>query len=62
MSRGDQCAERMLTLDLYREPFRVLLPDNEGKYRTLLGAIFSLATMFVLLTYAGFKFNTLVNF
>ena len=49
------CSSRTLNLDIYRQPFRLLLPDKNGMYRTLLGSILSVITLVLMITYASFK-------
>ena len=45
----------MLGLDIYRMPFRLLLPDDNGMYRTFLGTVLSVLTLIMVITYGGFK-------
>ena len=52
---------RLLTLDMYRRPFLLLLPDENDMYRTLLGSVLSILTLTLVLTYAGFKTTDLVS-
>ena len=35
----------MLRFDIYRVPFRLMLPDGEYNYRTLIGSSFSICTI-----------------
>ena len=35
----------MLHFDFYRVPFRLMLPDGEYYYRTLVGSVFSICTI-----------------
>ena len=51
----------MLHFDLYKQPFRLLLPDGKNEYRTFAGAVLSLVTILVILSYGGFKFTELVS-
>ena len=60
--RCDKCQKSTLSFDIYRQPFRLLLPDDMGMYRTFLGTILSLMTLVLPIVYAGFKMSALVNF
>ena len=55
------CQERFLLLDIYRQPFRLLLPDESGMYRTFMGSMLSLLTIVTVIIYGGYKTNDLVN-
>ena len=50
-----------MRLDVYRQPFRLLLPDGHDTYRTFIGALLSLCTIVVILTTGVYKFTTLVS-
>ena len=52
----------MLSLDLYRQPFPFLLPDNQQGYRSGLGAILSLFTILLLVAYGTWKLIELSRF
>ena len=60
-SRSDRCQQAMLRLDLYRQPFRLRLPDGFNEYRTFTGSILSIFTICVVLAYASFKITTMVK-
>ena len=45
----------MLGLDIYRQPFRLLLPDGNGMYRSLMGSIMSVITLALIITYGCFE-------
>lgn len=51
----------MLGLDIYRMPFRLLLPDENGMYRTFLGTVLSILTLVMIITFGGFKTSQLVG-
>ena len=51
----------MLGLDIYRMPFRLLLPDENGMYRTFLGSVLSILTLVMIITFGGFKTSQLVG-
>ena len=59
-TRPDRCQQKMLSLDLYRQPLLMLLPDGKNEYRTFTGAMLSILTIMVVLTYASFKFNAMI--
>ena len=62
LSGYDRCQKSLLNLDIYRQPFRLLLPDGHDSYRTLIGALLSILTFLTLLTYGSYKITRLVNF
>lgn len=51
----------MLNLDIYRQPFRLLLPDEKGMYRTFLGSMLSILTIVTVGVFGVFKIYDLVN-
>ena len=51
----------MLRFDLYREPFRLLLPDGRPDYRTLAGAFLSLVTIFIVIAFGSYKVQLLLG-
>ena len=51
----------MLGFDLYKQPFRLLLPDGKNEYRTFVGATLSLFTIVIVLIYGSFKIQQLVD-
>ena len=51
----------ILMLDSYRRPFNLLMPENTDRYRTFIGAFFTIVTLIVVLSYASYKFNDLLN-
>ena len=55
------CQQRFLSLDIYRLPFRLLLPDENGMYRTFLGSMLSLLTIVTVIIYGAYKTNDLVR-
>lgn len=55
------CKQRLLILDIYKEPIRLVLPDGKGLYRTSCGAILTLFTITVLVAYAVFKIEDLID-
>ena len=57
----DRCSQKALFVDVYRQPFRLLLPDGHDTYRTFIGALLSLFTIVIILTTGVYKFTTLIN-
>ena len=55
----DGWQHRFMKIDLFAQPFRLLLPDREDKYRSILGAVFSLGTLIILIGYALYKIQEL---
>ena len=51
----------MLRFDLYKQPFRLLLPDGKNEYRTCTGALMSISTLLVVLLYASYKITILIS-
>ena len=51
----------MLSFDLYKQPFRLLLPDGKNEFRTFCGSISSIITILVVLSYSSQKITTLVS-
>ena len=51
----------MLRFDLYKQPFRLLLPDGKNEYRTFTGAVLSLCTILIVIFYGSFKTSALVG-
>ena len=61
LSGCDKFQQSSLFLDIYRQPFRLLLPDGHDTYRTLIGAVLSFLSIVVLLAYGSFKFTKLMD-
>ena len=57
----DSCQKWMLKFDLYKQPFRLLLPDGRNEYRTFAGAILSLATICIVMAYGSNKLERLLG-
>ena len=60
-SRMDRCQRSVTSFDLYKQPFRLLLPDGKNEYRTCTGALMSISTLLVVLLYATYKITILVS-
>ena len=58
-SRCDSCQQKTLKIDLYRQPFRLRLPDNSDYYKTMLGSILSIITIVSLLTYTAVQLQVM---
>ena len=55
ISRCDRCQKSSLVFDMYRKPFRLLLPDEKPQYRTLVGAVLTIFTLIITLSYTSWK-------
>ena len=51
----------MLTVDLYKQPFQLLLPDGKYEYRTFTGAILTIFTFMIMISYSLFKLTMMVT-
>ena len=51
----DRFYQKALLMDLYQEPFRLLLPDNRDAHRTVLGSCLSLVTLTIMLIYGVYS-------
>mmetsp|Transcript_3956 Transcript_3956/g.4738 ORF Transcript_3956/g.4738 Transcript_3956/m.4738 type:complete len:225 (-) Transcript_3956:1540-2214(-) len=58
----EKCQQKILWLDLYKQPFRLLLPDGSDQYKSFLGSLLSILTVMTLLSYATYKFSSLVSY
>ncbi len=61
LSACDKCQRSSLVCDLFPQPFRLLLPDGEDKYRTFAGTLLSIASVVIVLSYTVFHFIGLMN-
>lgn len=59
--KKSNCKKRTLLLDIYKEPFLLQLPDKQDKYQTMSGAILSVLTFVLLLSYAIVKIDDLIS-
>ena len=59
LSTFDRCQKSTLRFDLYKQPFRLLLPDEKDTYRTFVGAMLTIFSIILVLVYAGFKVGNL---
>ena len=46
---------------MYRQPFRLLLPDGHDTYRTFIGSILSVITIVTIAMYGTYKFTELMG-
>ena len=60
-SACDLCQKRTLTLDMYRRPFHLFLPDDQPLYRSFLGSMLSVLTIMLLISYGGWKLTNLFS-
>ena len=47
---------------MYKEPFKLQLPDKTDRYRTICGSLLSCITVLFLLLYAIYKLSSLVDY
>ena len=62
LSRCERFQQLSINLDLYKQPFRLLLPDEKDEYRTFAGAILTICTFFLGLIYAVIKLQILFGY
>ena len=62
LSRGERCQKFTIKADLYKQPFRLLLPDEKDEYRTFAGSILTICTFIVVLIYATIKLQILFGY
>ena len=62
LTRSQSCQRGTLRFDLYKQPFRMLLPDQKDEYRTFIGAVLTISSIITVLVFATFKIDTLVNY
>ena len=48
-------------MDRYRTPFRLLMPGNTDQYRTIIGTVFTVLTLSLVLSYATYKLQDLLD-
>ena len=59
--RGTACSRRLLSLDMFGEPFMFLLPDKEYFFSSMPGAICTILLMIISFVFAGYKMNVLAQ-
>ena len=52
----------MLYADLYKQPFKFLFPDEKDTYRTFMGAIMTIFTVILVMVFAYFKLERLLEY
>ena len=55
------CLQRIIKLDIYKEPINLWLPDGEKYYRTVTGSILSVITISIVSLYAIYKLSDLLE-
>ena len=61
--RGKESCQKFVTkFDLYKQPFRLLLPDEKDEYRTFCGSLLTLFTLLTVSVYAGLKLKILTGY
>ena len=61
LSQCDRYQRQALRLDVYRQPFSLLLPDGYETYRSFIGALLSIFSLVIMLTYGSYKFTRLMH-
>lgn len=59
---GQKCMQVMLYADLYKQPFKFLLPDEKDTYRTFMGSIMTIVTVIFVMVFAYFKLERLLDY
>ena len=62
LSGCERVQQTVLNVDMFKEPFQLILPDGKGKYRSFVGAVLSIMTLSTVLTYFVYKVNVIINF
>ena len=62
LSRKESCQKFVIKFDLYKQPFRLLLPDQKDEYRTFCGSLLTIFTLLVTLAYAVVKLQILYHY
>ena len=65
MKKKPACAPLLniaLSLDQFKQPVELILPDNQRRYRTNMGACFSLWMFVTLIGYAFYKMDNLLSY
>ena len=53
---------KMLAVDLFKRPFKLLMPGGDDEYRTFLGSLISIFILCLILGFAGYKLGDLIEF
>ena len=61
MTRCDDFKRSCLSVDIYSQPFNLLLPDGKTHYRTFSGVLMTLLTFVIVLIYATRKLEILIK-
>ena len=57
----DTCSQNFTKLDSFGQPFQFVFPDKNKEFKTVPGAICTIAMMLVLLVFATYKAAVLVQ-
>ena len=55
------CRESFLSLDYFKQPLHLVLPDGRKQYNTCLGSLLSIITFFTLITYSFYRLLQSIN-
>ena len=61
LSATDRCQRNILRFDFYKQPFRLILPDEKDAYRTLTGACLTALTFVFMLLYLLAKVQAMIT-
>lgn len=59
--KRNACAELLIKIDIFGQPFQFGMPDKKKIFKTVPGAICTILLFFVIAIYAGYKIATLVS-
>ena len=59
--RGSSISEKIIGIDQFGRPFEFVLPNGSRKYKSLCGAIMTLATLVIVTLYAVYKCQLLIS-
>ena len=54
--------QKILAIDLFKQPFSFLMPDHRENYRSIMGSLLSVLTFTLVLGYAAYKFIDLIEY
>ena len=57
----DRLSEKFINIDLFGRPFTLMLPNEHRYYKTLVGAVMTLVTVIVVVSYAVYKLQLLID-
>ena len=61
MSKRDYCSKNFVKLDAFGAPFQFTLPDQSKIFKTVPGAICTIAMVLVIMVFASYKVSVLIE-